>query len=543
MDRSPNFISRLASGWRAFLEAFMVTDLQDKMWDRFSEWDARRFRYALYWAFYENSAYRNIHNWSLRYKTNYGLYRYIRQIFNPSQRLGNFYREHLFGGQLDPMAGDGKTVPTCLPILIPGQQESTQAALRTAIAQVLDWGQFEQLKGRIGLWGAILGDTFLKIDDDLDRQMVYPSLIHPGKIQSLELDSRGNIRGYKFIEQRADPRDMAVEQLVEYGEEASRDGDNVVYRTFLNGTPHDWGQGAEWRVPYGFVPMIHIKHNDVGEDFGWSEIHAGEAKFREIDDLTSKFDDHLRKVIDPAWLMAGVTPPQKDDKRVTRAPTEPTEDRPEPGRDEINALWATNPQAKAHALTGDLNIEATVSHINLLLEELQRDYPEIRQDEKLALQSNSSRAIRVARQPTEVKVHNTRVNYDSGIKRALQMCISIGSMRGYPSFKGFTPDSFKEGQMGFYIGKRPVFAKDPMDDLEYQKEFWTIAATAAPVVGLEYVLRDVGQWDEADVQKALAEWEKNGRPAIMPPTAAGGGPAMVGAAQSQGNQASGGAGN
>ena len=78
---------------------------------------ARNMRYRILWAMYENSAYRNLHHWSKSYKVAYGLYRYIRAIYNPSYRLGEFWKAHLLAGKLDADAGDGEAVPSALPII------------------------------------------------------------------------------------------------------------------------------------------------------------------------------------------------------------------------------------------------------------------------------------------------------------------------------------------------------------------------------------------------------------------------------------------
>ena len=82
---------RLMNSIRAFREAWMSTDLLlDET--RFGDADARRLRYTLYWAMYENSAYRNLHKWAHAYKVNYGMYRHVRAIYNPAYRLGDFWK-------------------------------------------------------------------------------------------------------------------------------------------------------------------------------------------------------------------------------------------------------------------------------------------------------------------------------------------------------------------------------------------------------------------------------------------------------------------
>ena len=116
------------AAYRAFREPQLVTEPVDA--EDFADFEARRLRYAIYWSFFENTAYRDIRAWSHSYKIRHGLYRYIRNIYNPAHRLGTFWQTHLMGGLLDPQAGDGEGVPSALPI------ETENEALRAAIAEV-----------------------------------------------------------------------------------------------------------------------------------------------------------------------------------------------------------------------------------------------------------------------------------------------------------------------------------------------------------------------------------------------------------------------
>ena len=53
--------------------------------------------------------------------------------------------------------------------------------------------------------------------------------------------------------------------------------------------------------------------------------------------------------------------------------------------------------------------------------EIEKDYRELHLDENLAIQTGSSRAIRVARQKTEAKVIQRRPGYDDALVRADQI--------------------------------------------------------------------------------------------------------------------------
>ena len=193
-------MTRIVAGYKAFQKPQLITDPMRLVDDKFGEYDSRRLRYAIYWGFYENTAYDSVHKWAQSYKTQHGLYRYIRNIYNPSYRLGEFWKAHMWGGPLDPLAGTGKEQPSTLPI-------STEIeTLRPAIGQIWKWSNWQLNKDIVPLYGSILGDVAIKVVEDLNRQKVYLDIVHPGAIADVDLDAYGNVKGYCLIEERYDPR-------------------------------------------------------------------------------------------------------------------------------------------------------------------------------------------------------------------------------------------------------------------------------------------------------------------------------------------------
>lgn len=465
--------SRLMAGFTAFREAYLSAGLLEST--SFTDFDARRMRYALYWAFYENTAYRNLHNWAVTYRQQQALYRYIRGVYNPAYRLGEFWKAHLWGGRLDLEAGDGKDTPSALPIVTDNDD------LRPAISQVWRWSNWQIAKQTVPLYGSIMGDVVLQVVDDVKRKKVYLQPLHPGILKDVEIDAWGNVKGYEIEERR--PHPQRKDTLCTYGEKATRDGDNVVYQTLLDGKPYAWqGDLAEWQEPYGFIPMVFIQHNNVGLDFGWSELHAGRAKFQEVDDLASKLSDQIRKAVDAPWLFTGVDKPRS----LTRASGElPTMNAPAPGREETPVIYA--PQgASAQALVAPLDIAAAGQYISSILAEIERDYPELQMDIWSAGGNATGRALRVARQRVTTKVSERRAIYDDSLARAQMMAVSIGGFRGYEGFGGFGLDSYEKGDLDHSIGERPIFEVDPLDDIETEAAFWQ-AANAAIKAGMPLV--------------------------------------------------------
>ena len=479
------------AGYKAFQETFMRADLLAEK--PFADFEARKLRYAILWGMYENTAYRNVHTWAQMYKTQYGLYRYTRAIYNPSYRLGEFWKTHLMGGALDPAAGDGKEVPSALPIIIPTENPT----LRNSIATLWQDSNWQINKDIMGLWGPVLGDTVLKIIDDPAREKVYLKNVHPGTVKDITLDDWGNIKAYVIEEKRANPKDSKSSVQVTYREEAARDGVNVVYRTYLDDRPYAWNPdtGEEWEEPYGFIPMVVVQHNNVGLSFGWSEIYPGLSKFREVDDLASKLSDQIRKMVDPFWLFAGVAKPKVDKS----AKPGDDENSPEQGREELPAIWAPDASARAQAITTDLNVADTSEHIKTILADIERDYPELNSDMHNVQGEISGRALRINREPSENKVQQRRPNYDNALVRAHQMAIAIGGFRGYEGYQGFDLDSYDAGALDHSIGARPVFAKDPLDDIEREQAFWT-AANVAKSFGIPPLIYLKRQgWSEEDI--------------------------------------------
>jgi hypothetical protein len=336
---------------RAFREEFTQSSDSRSNQDEFGTFDGRRLRYAINWAMYENNAYRRAHHWATAYKSTFGLYRHVRSIYNPAMRLGDFWQSHLWGGLLDPEAGDGKQKPSALPITIDGDGK----ALRRAIAQVWEWSNWQIEKDVVTLRGAVLGDSFVKVVDDPDRRKVYMLPIHPATVKELVIDHWGNVKEYTIEEKRPHPVNG---QPVTYREEATREGDNVIFRTYLIDSLYAWNDdAAEWSVEYTFTPMVFIRHRHVGLKWGWSEMHAGLPLFRGVDDQASLLNDQIRKMVNTGWLFSGVAAGANN---ITTPSSTPTLTDPEAGRDEVPALYGPA-GASATPLVAPLDITATGS--------------------------------------------------------------------------------------------------------------------------------------------------------------------------------------
>lgn len=485
------------SSIKAFRDEWMSADIEQNT-STFGSFDARRQRYTIYWAFYENSAYRDLHKWSHSFKVQYGLYKFIRGIYNPAYRLGEFWKTQLWGGKLDPMAGND--LKTAIPI------ETNNEKIREHIAKIWKWSNWQVNKDILTLWGSVLGDFALKVIDNPQKSKVYLKVVHPGTIRDIELDDFGNVKYYEIIESRFDPNDP--DRIVEYREVAERvENGGVVFSTELNGDYFDWdenGSGGVWAEDYGFIPMVVGQHNNVGLDWGWSEFHPAHEKFREVDDIASKLSDQIRKMVHSPWLLSGVTKP-KNELSTSGSSTSTDLNRE---KEEIPIIYAPI-GADAKALVSPLDIQATSEYIKSILKNIEQDFPELSVNLQNFSDDISGRALRINQRPTETKVRNRRPNYDDALCRAQMMALSIGAKRGL--FEGISIESYEKGKLDHGVADRPVFDEDKQDELEFEAIFWKTAEQAHKNgVPLPIFLKTHG-WDETKINEILNSEEYQSR--------------------------------
>jgi hypothetical protein len=493
-------------GVAAFRKEYFASGAGDN--EKWESHEARCARYALYWALLENNAYDNVNRWAQSYRSAYGLYRFTRNIYNPAYRLASFHKSHIWGGRLDVkegVAGEAGALPI----------KTGSDDVRKAIAALWRASNWASQKDITTFRTAAMGDGAIKIVDDSERKRVYMQTLQPSMLKSVEVE-HDNVKAYELEYEVDDEKENG--QAVKYGERASRDGQDVVYETFRNGKPHDWGYGATtWRVPLGFVPLVLIQHNNVGIEWGWSEIHPCLSKIREVDDIASKLSDQIRKMVDAPWLFAGVSEPKTQPTTSSRAAevdkAMAAQRNAEAGRQEVPALYGPV-GATATPLVAPLNIASTLDHIEAINGELEKEFPELRYELGKVSGDISGRALRIARQDVETKVQERRLRYDSALVRAQQMAIAIGGYREYEGYQAFGLDSYDAGALDHEIAERPVFAEDALDKFEIESALWDAASKAEDAgCPLPVFLKRQG-WTQPDIDAVVNTEEYRARQTV-----------------------------
>lgn len=516
---------------RAFASGLDPLDLQGTGW---GDIDARRRRYALYWALYEGNVYRRIHHWVAGLKEHFDLYPATRSLYCPTYRQIEFWAGHLWGGTLDPEAGDGDRRTSALPIVIPDSNPKAED-LRRAIARLwaVDTSNWQANKDTVTRLGSVLGDVALTVVDDPARQIVRLHVVHPRTIRRLEKDDSGNVQGYELEEIRLDPEaDRMVpisSRLVGYLERATRVGDAIHYQTYRDDGggyhPYDWRTypdersprvGADWTESYGFIPFFHIQHRDMGLGWGWAEPHPSLSKLLELHDAASLVGDQFRKAVNARWFFAGMAPPgggsagRAGDLDLRRGEDEDDEDwrydreDVRSARNDEDAIYCADAKGRAQPLVAPLNLSAALNHIRSLLAELERDHPELQADMATSAGDASGRALRVARERVEAMVVQRRSGYDNGLVRAQKAAISIGTQKGYPGYETFDEGSFVRGELEHTIGDRPVFAVDELDRLEEKQSRANLLAVLVRAGTPLDVAFEIAEYPEEVVAKVQA---------------------------------------
>lgn len=484
-----NVFQRLKVAVRAFRETYVTSDLLDPQ--VFEDVDSRRLRYQILWAWYESTAFRDIHNWAKAYRKKYALYKAVRNIYNPAYRLVEFWKMMIYGGLLDIDAREEGAIPI----------RTMETATREGIAQLWRDSDWARDKDLLTTYGCALGDAAIRIVDDVEREEVRMEIVHPSTLKNISIDGRGDVIYYEIEETRVLEGNEAT-----YLEKVELISEGVHFETFRDKVPYGWnGQPAEWIEDYPAVPLFPVQHNYVGMLWGWAEMHPARSKFHEIEDVASKLHDYIRKVIDPVWLFNFREPRSSADVQVEYS--SPTTDNPAPEREEIPSLYVPDPRAQGQPLVTDMiEIEQVAGEIQNLIEEMERDFPELRMDVWSTSNYTTGKALRTARQYVERKVITRRPNYDTVLTKAHRLALVMGAMRQYEGYEGVATKLESRSLDHSIPTDRTIFETDEKEEIDKKGKFWEVFVTTVNNgMPPELVLRDFG-WSEDRISEFLSSW-------------------------------------
>lgn len=479
----------------------------------------RELEYMLLWAYYNGSMFdktaRLLNAWSTTgwstrtwdtYKANYSLPRNIRLIYNPTRRLVDFYAGSVYPGVLSE---DGEDLPDGVQSAIPFSKD-TSPALKTAIAQLWQWNNWQERMQVELTYAAALGDCLVEIVDYLEQGKVCFEIPWPGYVADIDLDHAGNVKSY----------------ILEYGAWDDDEGfyrykkivDQNYFQYFRNDEPYDYGNGAILENPYGFVPAVWFRHNSTGGDRGSPAIAGSMPLIDELNGVASLAHDQVRKVVGAPVIMWAQGSIQNLFGQAKRGDTS---DFVEPASDQESLLMLKGPQGgRIDSLAGNLDIPGVYGVVEKLLGQVEDNHPELTFYKQLRemTQVTGPAAQRIVGD-VETRVSKAQSNYDRGNIALFQMATAISGYRAnngdwgplnrqQQKFLPFNLDSYESGDLDMAIMPRPLLTPTKLERAMENQAVWTGVKFASDAgVPLELVLENEG-WTPQELQKLAQAKQK-----------------------------------
>jgi hypothetical protein len=413
-----------------------------------NDYDRRQRQYALGWAAYSNDAFSRVSQWAA-YAESEGLYLRTKAFENPTTRQVDFYMGAIWQGIL---TNDGNPPPDGTALAIPFSKD-TDPRIRLAVAQSWQWGNWQEEKDTLVMFGGSMGDAVAIVDDDVERGMVYPKVIQPGHVKDVEFNGRGDVIYYQIeysYYDRSDRRSKTYRQ--ECDKQQIRTWQDIDREPFIEDNP------------YGFVPMVWIRHRKTASWFGAPAIRSWD-KIERLNSLISRIDANIRIHSQSPFFITG----EGDATALT-----------------INGEKVSENDLKAIKIKGDaallgipnnLDIASALALAERLGMEIERDHPETTMYEKMATMSTlTGPAIQRLMGNVEGYVQGARGRYDNQYRKLAQMKLAIGGMRyaqrnrrvidgvngwaanteAQKKFAPFSLESYDRGDLDFSIDSRPL---------------------------------------------------------------------------------------
>jgi hypothetical protein len=430
-----DFWERMMNSWQAARRAWSsygagglgaIATPTSSQWDAYDE---RMKRYALFEGYYHNRVYFMPRQLQLIQSQRPSLYKNIRGIYNPFWRLCRMYESNVYPSLLD--------MDTLQTGAIPIQGASPE--LIEALRWVWMWSAWGRMKGLYVRNGAKLGDSVLKVVDDRTRDKVRIEVLDPRKLADVTLDEMLNVKSCVI---EYDKRDAETGETYTYTEIINRDEfvtlrDGGEYGYFADGTGR---KVSRWRNEYGFVPVALAQNTLTGWKFGenvapFNILH----KIDEVNDLATLLHDQIRKTVNVIWYFAGVS--SKDIKSDAGE------------RDRVPTI--SGPVGSTVTpMVANLNIAEVGETIKGMLEEIERDVPELALYRVREQRNSTEPGVRAVLSDAQERIQLTQANYDAALISAQMMAVAIGGYRGISGFDGFGLESYSLGALNHMIEAR-----------------------------------------------------------------------------------------
>lgn len=411
-------------------EAFILDGWE---WDSF---DSRFLRYHLYTHYFTNTIYssNNVLYSLLRAKKN--LYKFVRGIYNPVERIVEGYVSFAYAGNVDIDNLSRGAIPLNI----------TDKRLEEGIRDLFVRTNIRALLRLYARQCALYGDAFLKIIDIPDRKTVKIEVVDPRKVVELKKNALQEITYAKIAYNRMELNSKGEEEVYLYEEVITptkittyKDGESFAY-------PDNPEGKASWDIPYGFVPLSHAKFRDVGRMFGYNAFHSQMPKIDEVADNMSLLGDNLRNAVEQIFHA----------KDIAKGTLDTNSD--EVHKDDIRIIYTQG--GDIVPLADTVPFQQANQVIDSNKKDIAQDTPVLALHTLRDMSQISAAAVRASFSDAIARINEFQANLDSALSEAIAMALVIMGQRGYGPSVSLDPT-----ERGFSIQSREVI-NDSMSNLE-----------------------------------------------------------------------------
>lgn len=441
----------------------------------FDTYEARMGRYYINTLYEEGKQYRPTS--LLRNAARFtGRYRHIRNIYNFIASLVDLEVNKVYGGRID---WPGDLATGAIPIEV---DAGAHPMLVTSIKKILRWSNFGRQKDLFVRNGSRLGDSFLKVipvfdvtPDGMTPRKVRIEILDPHKVKDIKHNESGDV---SWICIEYDDVDDTGKDFL-YREEISK-YDIKIYRDdeLLSTTENT----------YGFVPVVHAMHKNIGKKWGITSFHFTLEKIDEQNDVASATNDGIRKGVNPMLVSKGGQFPGVNQEALKR--------------DGLLVIELPKADMSVEAITPQIDVPGSIATQDKMTMETEGDVPQTslkRIRNKTA--EISGKAIQHSYGDASDAIEAIEGNYDEPLLRGIQMSLTIGGVMGLPDFP-YDLESYENGELDFYIKERKVFSESLDKEARLRLILEAAASPAWPIIARDL---EVSEEDIALVQADAKE--------------------------------------
>lgn len=459
----------------------------------FGRWENEQQRYDVL------DAYRSSQDLYGRLRNELQLKRYAgyQNVRNPANRLIELYTAKLTDSLLEHLDTSSATEESEQPDTEPGTELETQGlapeVLKGLILKIHEWSNWEDRVEVAGRNFPTHGDLFIKVEPSEDRQRVQLNLLDPRVVQDdFQTDARGFFTYLRLDipQEERDPneedevrqytrteiwdKDAGQYLVFEHEEDPGADLDDLgtpVFSALLTSKKPD-RPNVEW-TGTDFIPVVHRKLRDVGEDRGEGAFEHALDGIDTANWLATKLFAMLFPKITwkgtrqpgPGGTMLGpfkLETEDEDDEALSRltAPEEESYRVIEVSGERTLMLPAG---ADMQPMVPGIDFKSHLDALDAHLKELEKDLPELAYYRLRDMTEISGVAARILLGDVIDRLGKARAKFEDAHVRAHKMALTIGQVMKVPGFEVIPENAYEDGLLEHGFKTYDLF---PLSELE-----------------------------------------------------------------------------